>query len=682
MSYKTVFLFVGLYVCWRLLYLFLVDPFYLWLIPTESTYRGAIAKDLIEGLKMPFYNYRPDDYAGGSLVIALLATIPFKLFGYTALSLKLVPITFSASALFFWALALSRYVGRKVAIYFALIFTFSPPCFTEYSLAAMGDHAETVLFTAVSTFLLFEILYGKKTSWLYFALLGFISGFATWFAYIYALTIFAGLLFWFLHDRFFFLKRNFFIGILSFGIGFMPWIISNFSNGFSGFYFQGTALWERFSLLELKNLMMNYIHWEPYRLLTSLTSLQPKANAFFEAINILYVFMFGVPILFFFGRVLGGAIKSLRTRKELSPIAFCIIYLMIFGIVLQISRYVALRYRIPTFPFMFALYAYGVATIEKQMIVRKWIPRILIGALIGFGILEATPKLSWSHVGLVASQKGYSYSWLGFSPVCYEYRSCVDTFSKFENTLSREDKFDLASIASARIVYYMPFIELPSETRERTSLMSPYLKRHFFNALGRHVFSRHELHYEDAFKEIQFLKSDPDSYNLAALGFVTSLGDVKAPSVDYLLEKKALFKDYQEQYWHALGQHFAFYTFPQLNFSVKEFENETHAFMVDHNVDQKAFLQGVGHFFYMKWKRKKFGESVAPKRIYEFSKEFQAPIFEGVGMGMAERAVYNPIAYRTVLWTAYIQSLEPNAIQSVKDGRKRYWDFLIKESLF
>src|SRR3989441_13205185 len=62
--------FLLLFVASRLLYVGLIDPSHLFAWPAgEELYRGTIAQELVTGLKLPFTEYRADNYSGGSLVI-------------------------------------------------------------------------------------------------------------------------------------------------------------------------------------------------------------------------------------------------------------------------------------------------------------------------------------------------------------------------------------------------------------------------------------------------------------------------------------------------------------------------------------------------------------------------------------------------------------------------------------
>src|SRR5437899_11667839 len=233
--------FLLLFVASRLLYLVLIEPGYLLVEQGEELYRGAIAQELITGLTMPFIEYRADNYAGGPLVIGALAAGFFLLFGPTLFALKLAPLLLFTLALVFWYWTIQRYVGERVAGYFAVLFCVSPPPFTAYSVTAMGFHSESIVFSALTAFLLFRMLsvgaggasagpppaLEEKPSLAYPVLLGLTAGVGLWFAYIYGLTLLAMLGFWFWHDKGRFWRPRMLWFTLGFLAGFFPWIVIN-----------------------------------------------------------------------------------------------------------------------------------------------------------------------------------------------------------------------------------------------------------------------------------------------------------------------------------------------------------------------------------------------------------------------------------------------------------------------
>src|SRR5947209_14803922 len=193
--------FLLLFVASRLLYLMLIDPVHLFVYPFDELYRGTIAQELVTGLKMPFTEYRADNFSGGSLVIGVLAAGFFLLFGPTIFALKLAPLLVFTLALAIWYQTIRRTAGARVAGYFALLFCFSPPVLTAYSIATPNCHGESLLFSALTVFFLFRMLSDARDSLAYPVLLGLTAGVGLWFDYIYGLTLLALLGFWLRHDK-------------------------------------------------------------------------------------------------------------------------------------------------------------------------------------------------------------------------------------------------------------------------------------------------------------------------------------------------------------------------------------------------------------------------------------------------------------------------------------------------
>src|SRR2546425_10370605 len=136
--------FLLLFVASRLLYVALIHPHYLSPLLGGELYIGTIAQELVTGLKLPFAEYRASNYMLGTLVMGGLASGFFRLFGPTLFALKLASLLVFTLALLFWYWTIRRHVGERVAGYFALLFCFSPPLFTTYSVATLGDHADSI----------------------------------------------------------------------------------------------------------------------------------------------------------------------------------------------------------------------------------------------------------------------------------------------------------------------------------------------------------------------------------------------------------------------------------------------------------------------------------------------------------------------------------------------------------
>src|SRR5438132_6389925 len=164
--------FLLLFVASRLLYLLLIDPSHLLTHPGDELYVGTIAQELVTGPTLPFTEYRGSNWMLGTLVMGALTSGFFLLFGPTLFALKLASLLVFTLALAFWYWTIQRAAGERVAGYFAMLFCFSPPLVTAYSVATLGDHADSILFSALTVLLFFRMLSEDKPSPAYPMLLG------------------------------------------------------------------------------------------------------------------------------------------------------------------------------------------------------------------------------------------------------------------------------------------------------------------------------------------------------------------------------------------------------------------------------------------------------------------------------------------------------------------------------
>src|SRR5256712_3911481 len=193
--------FLLLFVASRLLYVVLIDPGHMVYYGAQELYRGPIAQDLVTGLKMPFTESLADNYSGGSLVTKALTAQFFLLFGPSLFALILAPLLVFTLALVFWYWTIERVAGPRLRGSFALLFCFSPPLFTDYSVTAMGFHSESIFFSALTVLLLFRMLSEEEGSPAVPVLLGLTAGVGLWFTYIYGLTLLAMLAFGICYDK-------------------------------------------------------------------------------------------------------------------------------------------------------------------------------------------------------------------------------------------------------------------------------------------------------------------------------------------------------------------------------------------------------------------------------------------------------------------------------------------------
>src|SRR2546426_4902886 len=288
--------FLLLFVASRLLYVVLIDPSYLSPQLDDELYVGTIAQELVTGLTMPFAEYRATNYMLGTLVMGTLTSGFFLLFGSTVFALKLAPLLVFTLALAIWYWAIQRAADERVAGYFALLFCFSPPLLTAYSTATPCCHGESILFSALSVFLLFRTLSDERGSLAYPVLLGLTAGVGLWFAYIYGLTLLAMLGFWFWHDRGALWKPRVVWFALGFLVGFSPWILFNVQTHFAGLVVQHKNVWEHFGLDYLWEGLAHPLRLAPVEFLRTIGS-DDDWDLYRWAVNLLYSLLYLSPIL-------------------------------------------------------------------------------------------------------------------------------------------------------------------------------------------------------------------------------------------------------------------------------------------------------------------------------------------------------------------------------------------------
>src|SRR5438132_1158767 len=404
--------FLLLFVASRLLYLVLIDPSHLSPQLYDELYIGTIAQELVTGLTMPFAEYRATNYMLGTLVMGGLASGFFLLFGPTVFALKLASLSVFTLALVLWYWTLQRYAGERVAMYFALLFCCSPPLLTAYSVATLGGHAESILFSALTVFLLFRMLAEEEGSWASPALLGLTAGFGLWFTYIYGLTLLATLGFWFWYEkRRFWTDRVLWVA-LGFLVGFAPWIIINTLTHFAGLVVQGATVWEHFGLAHLWEGLAHPRKLAPYEFFADIASDDPH-DLPRRAVNLLYSLLYLSPIL------TAGVLHLKAGRSNptgpraprLTLVRFSILYVIVFTLAVQFSDFRATRYHMAAYPFLFFLVAHSLARCQDLLPrVQRQIQTVFLASVVLLGIGAHAPLLSLDRPGFVLSAKGYAYA--------------------------------------------------------------------------------------------------------------------------------------------------------------------------------------------------------------------------------------------------------------------------------
>ncbi|MBU1912277.1 MAG: glycosyltransferase family 39 protein [Candidatus Omnitrophica bacterium] len=242
----------------------------------EGLHCGWMAKELLDGASLwSIFNNPYFPAEGGSVVTGYMASLFFFIFGDNFFSLILVPILFSILIMVIFYLFLKKYFNYSIAIVFCFLFIFSSPDFINFSLRTIGFHVESILFSVLGLFCFFEIFINEPNYKKYleknprlnllFIVFGLISGFGIYFNYEYLIMFFTVILFWFIIDKGFILKRYFYIFLSGLIIGFLPWLIYNTTHNFNGLNIHGLGL---FQIIFSKNIdqiirTFKYILTEP-----------------------------------------------------------------------------------------------------------------------------------------------------------------------------------------------------------------------------------------------------------------------------------------------------------------------------------------------------------------------------------------------------------------------------------
>ena len=489
----------------------------------EELYRGAIAKDILEGLSIPFFDYSYTEYEGGSLVIGILAAPFFYLFGQSYFSLKLATFLISILIFFLWYKFLEKAFGRSEAVLAGFLMTFSPPAYTKISLTSWGNHFESNLFTIAALSLFYKIFSSlnaeknrkdctlletdKSRIFLHF-ILGTVAGFGIYFSYTFLITLIILLLIWFILDKKFLFKKSFIFFLSGFLIGFSPGIYFNLTHEFAGLRVKGVPLYKIF--FTGSQTSGNAIH----KFYDFFSSNLPNSYCFSDTgnipgrlINYIYFFIF---LLSYFALVWLNRKKILQTFSRLFsfkgikgnydetpipslfiiffPLAFSLIYsLTPFKVGLKADDYFQYRYLMPLMQLEIVIIAVTLPMIMKHKIVGKFksllkpLSFFLLTILFLLGPVSNLRLISYKKPVNPFNYKGYNYFWLG--------QVAVDRYGfDLNNSLSLtwRIKKDYRTQYYEGLGYYYgwAFIANKDEGEKILGKINPALKSNFYKGLG------------------------------------------------------------------------------------------------------------------------------------------------------------------------------------------------------
>ncbi len=374
---------------------------------------GTIAKEILQGLKFPYWDYQMDFYSGDSLILGAAVLPFFKLMGMNLMAIKMVPFVFSSLTLLLSFLFLRRYFGEKAGLMGAWLLVLCPQSFVQLSLVGMSGHSEALFWSTAGVFAFYEFMHGPSHSQIpALFLFGVLSGFGLWFYYANGMMTAACLLSWLILDRRSFFSRKLGIFAVCFLAGFSPWLIYNAQNLSPVFdFFTGLS---------------NPAHGPGRR--TLLDFLKKNARLFLFGLPNAFVFYrtFEIPerilswgyyFLCFLPAAAGGICNS-RNAKILPLALYVFAFCIVFGAVSYDLQpefgFIGSRYLTPLLFWNLLLFA--VLTDRLGKAGRYWRLAVLaLGFVTQTGLMFREPGGSALHF------KGYSYYQLGqrwaYSPV-------------------------------------------------------------------------------------------------------------------------------------------------------------------------------------------------------------------------------------------------------------------------
>lgn len=622
-----------LFILTRVIFIYFAHPLYLYIFRMEELYRGAMAMELIHGTLKTFYQYRPDDYAGGSFVIAGLTSLFYRTFPQNAFTLKMVSVLWSSGTLAVWFRAVERFKNTRTAVLFSLMFIFCPPAFLRYMLAPIGDHAETVLFAGAELLILSFLLKERKSSLALSFILGVIAGFGTWFAYIHIFVVLSMAIFWRIAEPRLFRNRAFWVFAFAFFVGFSPWIVMNLKEKGIGLVIQGQPWWTG---IHAKNFIKRLWHFRestPYLLFSYFDLFDPPFLAS-KVVIWFYRILFISP--------LAAAAWMLRKQKTkigaANPLVMIsLIYVFLFSVLVQFTEYTAVRYWIPAQPFLFLLVLFSLEQISKKV---RNIPGLFFVFLISAAILFTARLMSFSERGYAVRQPAVSHAWLSGSPVCSNSVSCLSAYRYFRDQLTEDEKRSLVLDLSIAVASDLSFENLAASLDRAEQELPQETLGIFYYALGYEIYSRSGRNLEKALARVnEQIRPRPEKYYRLCIWGVMDVGmnEFEPVSTEEMTRIQALFPEFAlREYWRKRGFEWM-QALIQTKSPRQPLRWEIDSVLKTLKLENfPSFVQGVGMGLYGHWRKNQQTGYVTPEVFKSLLPRIRTAMIEGGGIASSK----------------------------------------------
>jgi hypothetical protein len=663
---------VALFVASRILYLWFSHPLDYLFYGIEELYRGSIAREVARGLSCPFYSLRADDYSGGSLVVGWLASWTFRLLGPTVLSLKLVPLTFFCGTLVLWQATLRRMVGARAALLVACLFVFSPPTFTVFSLTAMGFHSESTLFSAVAVYLFFDMLYGRGFSWQRGALFGLVCGFGLWFTYIFGITLLAMGFYVLVQRQGVFSIRRFSSVAVGFVVGFSPWFWAYFSGMANGLW-----ILKRFSLhhlLEGFTLPREFFGY--YFLRAFYPEVWSRSDAIRRLANrgfVLLLVLLGFALAWRAWNERPG--RSSPRLQSWGLVQFSFLYIVLLGLAMQWFEINSESYRIPFFPFLFALIAMGLDHLAESRV--RWhsvLCAAILSGWVGLSLVSNGYRLSTQFAGAAFTAKGYSYRCLP-GDFCDSISDCLRFERSRRPQLDREDAFELSTETASSTVEMAAGHGVSADLLGWATQMSLPQQKYFYFFAGQQLIIRERW---DPILAVRFLtqKMSPDSpaFEWTAQGLFDRYDD-KIPKPDLGLAwaaraSRQLPPQAQAMFWRAIGKRTARWWAGRAPSPETLCQQVRQQYQPGVGAFPEPFAEGLGQFFFEKWNEDPRYTRFVPEWLAGFPPALQADLFRGAGMEFGISQLLGLVSEGHFRYVMFTQSLDGTQRLAFDEGNR------------
>ncbi len=204
-------------------------------ISSDEAWPGLMAKHILDG-EFPVV-YWGQSYMG--TVESFFQSIFIYLFGTIPFSVRVYPLLVGILFIFVTYKIADEMYNRGVALITASLVSI-PTVYLSIctSMVPPDNYLATVLIGSTALLLLHRVIYkpiSEDEKMRYHILLGFLSGLGFWIHILYIDYIALILLFFFIRDKLFFLRKKFWAFILFFTIGSLPLILYNLTHNFDTF---------------------------------------------------------------------------------------------------------------------------------------------------------------------------------------------------------------------------------------------------------------------------------------------------------------------------------------------------------------------------------------------------------------------------------------------------------------